>query len=203
MRYYHAILIMYGFVVPTLEDPATKTRINTLRMTSAHQIGTLLNRLRSNWPIECVPVTCMQYATIALFTLLDDMADEQNKTVFVEILIALRALARRWQFAKGMLRLVQLTAIKQEIVLPRDTMVLLKNFEDELWKTGDRERFSSLYPNFALSVRQRGSTGILNEVEMDRFLDEWDILSVSGMASEDGDWGSTDSYDGRVKMERE
>ncbi|KAJ5123873.1 uncharacterized protein N7515_007698 [Penicillium bovifimosum] len=205
MRYYHTILVMYGFIVPTLTDAPlhTQTRIKTLLMTSAHQIGTLLNLFRSNWPIECIPLASMQYATIALFTLLDDMSDEKNKAVFVEILITLRALARRWQFAKGMLRLVQLTAIKQEIGLPRDTMVLLKNFEDELWKTGEPERFSSLYPNFALSVRQRGCTGILDEVEMDRFLDEWDVLSVSGMASEDGDrsskglgrGGSTDSYE--------
>lgn len=117
MRYYNAILIMLGFIVPTVKghDTGTQERIKSIRMSAAHSIGTILNRLRSNWPIECIPMATMQYATIALFTLLDDMDDERNKSIFVEILITLRALARRWQFAKGMLRLVQLTAIKQEV----------------------------------------------------------------------------------------
>lgn len=200
---------MFGFITPSLQesDPATKERIKSLRMSSAHQIGTILNRLRSHWPIECIPMASMQYATIALFTLLDDMEDEQNKIIFVDLLMTLRALARRWPLAKGMLRLVQLTAIRQGIPLPRETMVLFKDFETEMWKTGDRERFSSLYPNFAVSVNQRGVCEGADEVEMDRFLDEWDNLDLSGKCSDDesrdGIPCSADSYDIGIKAEKD
>ncbi|KAJ5554782.1 hypothetical protein N7461_003252 [Penicillium sp. DV-2018c] len=202
MRYYHAILIMYGFVYPTLKDLPiqTQTRIKTLLTTTTHQISTLLTHLRTNYPIECIPVTSMQYATIALFTLLllllpettseTKTSSENLKAIFTEILMTLRALARRWQFAKGTLRLIQLTAIKREIVLPRDTMVLLRDFEEELWKDGERERFSSLYPHFVVAVEQRGRMGgLLEEVEMDRVLDEWE---VGGMGEEDGYESSED-----------
>lgn len=120
----------------------------------------------------------MQYSTLALFTLLEALDDKQNQVSFVENLIALRALARRWQMAKGMLRLVQLTAIKQEAQLPPESDILLKDFETD-WSTNDRKSFSSHYPNFSVAIQQQGDDGLIDDVELDLLLEEWDNLAVS------------------------
>ncbi|KAJ5565590.1 hypothetical protein N7535_007228 [Penicillium sp. DV-2018c] len=177
MRYYHAILIMYGFVYPTLKDHPirTQTRIKTLLTTTTHQISTLLTHLRTTYPIECIPVTSMQYATISLFTLLllfhhhpsppettsETKTSSKNlKAIFTEILITLRAPSPPLAIREG------------------------NAASEELWKAGERERFSSLYPHFVVAVEQRGMMGgLLEEVEMDRVLDEWE---GEGMGVEDG-----------------
>ncbi|KAJ5123268.1 hypothetical protein N7448_009365 [Penicillium atrosanguineum] len=181
MRYHNAILVMYGFIQPSLKqsESAAKDRIKILRLATARAISAILNQFRSLWPLEYVPMNSMQYATVALFTLLEDLEDQQNKKVFGDILTALRALSRRWQLAKGMLRLVQLTAIKEEVNLPNEAQILFTDFEAELWKADDREQFSSLYPNFAVSINQGKSDQSVDGAELDRFLDEWDKLALS------------------------
>lgn len=129
MRYHNAILIMFGFITPIIKESesTTKHRIRCLRISSARHIGTILNQFRSLWPVECMPMAAMQYATIALFTLVENLDDVQNQKAFTDTVITLRAFARRWQFAKGLLRLVQLTTLKQETLLPSDTVAILKD----------------------------------------------------------------------------
>lgn len=184
MRYDTTILIMFGFVaahtksdVKSESYPAVRSDINTLRFSSARRICTFLNRFRSLWPLEYMPMSYMQWVTVALFTLLEDLADAENREAFVNLSIFLRALARRWQLAKGMLRLIQITAAKMEVDLPPESKSLFKDFEAELWKTDDLDRFSSLYPNFAVSIHRDGM-GSLEKVELDQFLREWDKLAL-------------------------
>lgn len=179
-------MVMFGFVTTCTEenDTATKDRVTRIRMSSAYHIGAMLNQYRSKWPVERMPMALMQYSTLALFTLLDDQKDERNQVAFTENLLCLSAMARRWQMAKGMLRLVQLTAIKQEVKLPAESEILLKGFEAECWNTDDRERFSSHYPNFALAIQQN-TNGPVEDVELDQLLEEWDNLTMSGETPEE------------------
>jgi hypothetical protein len=117
---------------------------------------------------------------MALFALLGSLEHEEERKSFTDILISLRALARRWQLAKGMLRLIQLTAMKQEAKLPAEAQILLRDFEEELWSASDRQRFSSLYPNFAVSTEfKEGMGAAADDAELDRLLDEWDNLTLS------------------------
>ncbi|KAJ6059483.1 hypothetical protein N7444_003122 [Penicillium canescens] len=129
MRYHNAILVMFGFVTPITKEgeSTTKDRIKSLRTSSARHIGTMLSQFRSLWPMECMPMTAMRYATVALFALFEDLDDVQNQRALTDIVITLRALARRWQFAKGLLRLVQLTTLKQDTSLPDGTVSMLRD----------------------------------------------------------------------------
>lgn len=178
MRYDTTILIMFGFIKLDLDtDPisADDDKIRELRFSSARRICTLLNRSRAQWPLEYMPMNSMQWSTVALFTLLEGLDDNQNTQPFVDLCVVLRSLARCWQLAKGMMRLVQLTVVEMAVTLPAETQGLFKDFEAELWKADDRKRFSSLYPNFATSIRQEKGS---DEVELDRFLEEWDDLTI-------------------------
>jgi hypothetical protein len=120
---------MFGFVTPIIKEgeSTTKDRIKSLRTSSARHIGTMLSQFRSLWPVKCMPMTAMRYATIALLTLFEDLDDVQNQRAFTDIVIILRALASRWQFAKGLLRLVQLTTLKQDTSLPGGTVAMLRD----------------------------------------------------------------------------
>lgn len=123
-----------------------------------------------------------QYATVALFSLLDGLDDEKNTDAFVDLCIILCALSRRWLLAKGTLRLVHLTAQLQDIILPVQTRSLFVEFGSQSWKRRDRNRFSSLYPNFAATVHGVKNLG---EVELDVFLAKWDDLDFSDLETEE------------------
>ena len=186
MRYYTVISVVFGFIEPTVNesDLPTKNRIKAMRISAARDIAALMKQFRSLWPVECVPGTAMQYSSIVMFTLLEDLEDAQNKQAFIESFIVLRALARRWQLAKGFLRLVQVTAMQMGAALPMETQVLFKDFEAELWKAEDSGRFSSLYPNFAVAVDQRNSRWHTDEPELDQILASLENLNLSEQATE-------------------
>lgn len=187
MRYYTVILVMFGFIEPGLHesDLATKARIKALRFSTAHRIGAVLNEFRSRWPVDCVPGTAMQYTSVAMFTLLENLEDDQGKQAFIESFIVLRALARRWRLARGILRLIQLTTMKMDAVLPVEAQILFRDFESELWKPEDAGRFSSLYPNFFIAVNQEHRPGEHNdEAELDRILEFWGDLDLSEQMTE-------------------
>jgi hypothetical protein len=82
-----------------------------------------------------MPMAAMQYATIAIFTLFEDLDLVQNQKAFTDAVITLRALAGRWQFAKGLLRLVQLTTLKQETSLPGETGAILRDLPSRSGKS--------------------------------------------------------------------
>lgn len=181
MRYDCTILIMFGHATVQAETELATTLkcdIKTIRFSSARNIRTLLIRFRTLWPIAYMPVTSMHFCTVALFTLLEGLEDTENKQAFVDLCMILRALACRWQLAKGMLRLIEVTAAKTLVAIPPDIKRLFKDFEAELWKTDDLERFSSLYPNLAVSIDQENGSGSLDKVELDRFLQKWDKLTI-------------------------
>ncbi|KAJ5552592.1 hypothetical protein N7494_001970 [Penicillium frequentans] len=183
----NAFHLMFGFVEANVTegDLESKSRIKALKLDAAHNIGTLINLFRLEWPAECVPGTAMQYCSVAMFTLLENLDDAQNKQAFIECFIVLRALARRWQLAKGILRLIQLTAMKMEAALPMETEILFKDFEADLWKVEDSGKFSSLYPNFSVAVnQQKGSERYQEEAELDRFLASWDNINLSETVTE-------------------
>lgn len=187
MRYYTIILVIFGFVEANGTEcgPESKSRIKALKLDAAHNIGTLINLFRLEWPAECVPGTAMQWCAVAMFTLLEKLDDARNKQAFVECFIVLRALARRWQLAKGILRLIQLTAMKMEAALPTDIEILFKDFEADLWQVEDSGKFSSLYPNFSVAVNQhKGSDRYQEEAELDRYLASWDNIKLSESVAE-------------------
>ncbi|KAJ5753411.1 uncharacterized protein N7511_007564 [Penicillium nucicola] len=142
MRYHNTIILIFGFITPIMrgDEITTNDRIKRLRTASARHIGCILNQFRSLWPVECMPIAAMQYATTALFTLFEDLEDVENQRFFTDTVITLRALGRRWQFAKGLFRLVQLTTLKENTSLPSDTVAVLR---DVLSRSGGAHKVES------------------------------------------------------------
>ena len=187
MKYHAAIATIFGLIKP-LPDPKDQVisieNARYLRQSAARNIRDLLNSHRCQWTTNWMPMNYAQYATVALFSLLEGLDDDENAAAFIDLCIILCALSRRWLLAKGMLRLIQLTARLKGIVLPSPTRSLFLEFGSKSWKQRDRKRFSSLYPNFAVTVQGEKSLG---EAELDSFLAKWDDLDLSSDTEEEAD----------------
>lgn len=186
--FYHTILMtVFGLLKKRQEEtqghlsiPEQETQ--TIRLSSAREVARLMGVQRDEWGSERAPAGNIQWISVSLFTLLEGFDTAENRQAFVELCIAQRALSRLWALGKGVLRAVQLTARQMELPLPPETEALFADFEGLAWSESDSDRFSSMYPNFALSIRQ---TNPNDEVELDRFLQKWDAtLHVSGGSAE-------------------
>lgn len=181
--YYHAIIMtLYGFVrnpsttaptaVPDDDDARAK------RLTSARAVAHLVEQHSAHWRMEYAPSAYFHWTSLALFTLLDDLADPASCRDFVGLCRAAHLFALRWPLAKGIFRLVQLSAWRMGISLPYEARVIFHDFETNAWTARDRSWFSSSYPSLAAAVGR--SQGVATPVELDRFLDRWDQLVLTG-----------------------
>jgi hypothetical protein len=165
-------------------DPETIHRARNICIENALRIAYLIGIHRDKWGIGRMAPSTIQWLSIGMFTLLEalDSPDSRNRTAFIEMCIVARAIARRFPLAKGILRMIQLSANQMQVVLPAETDALFTDFETRSWEGKDRPTFSTFYPNFATVVRQ-GSTQE-EAVSMDRFLEKWDNLAISDCKEE-------------------
>ncbi|EED20777.1 nitrogen assimilation transcription factor nirA, putative [Talaromyces stipitatus ATCC 10500] len=198
--YYHVYIItIFSYLKAHPSTPANVASTAQQQcIASALAVRDLMNIYRSRWRrIEYQPVDYMQLTTVCLFTLLEDLTSPGSSQAFVDLSVIARSAARRFQLARGMFRLVQLTARQQNITLPEEAQPLYQEFEIEWIRAGGVEQFSSSYPNFSLSMRslaarnsppqdtgddndstKRGmdkrSDLSLSNAELDSFLRKWD-----------------------------
>lgn len=182
-------MTIFGFLKKPSEDNKEATEDSARRaqgfcVSAALLTADLMNVYRSAWGLDRFPPSLMQWATVAIFTLLEQLDSPRNRDAFIQLCIVLRALSRRFVLAKGMLRLIQLTARNSQVSLPDETEGLFADFEAKAWESKDRERFSSNYPNFFASVNSEA--GKQNEeIELDKFLARWDALDTLRENEED------------------
>ncbi|KAL4890685.1 hypothetical protein BDV59DRAFT_183979 [Aspergillus ambiguus] len=181
--YHTTVLQIFGFLRSsggTELDPETAESTRRLCISTARRISSLLNIHRDKWGIDRMAPSTIQWVTIGLFTLLEELDDPHNRNAFVELCIIGRAFSRRFPFAKGTLRMVQVSARETKVSLPAETDALFTDFEAQSWRENDAQGFSSFYPHFSTVIRhgherQEGDT-------MDQFLEKWD-----GLTLEDGE----------------
>lgn len=203
MFYHVYIITISSYLKVHPSAPAsTVSSAQQLCISSAIAVRDLMNTYRSNWRrIEYQPVEYMQITAVCLFVLLEDLHAPSSSQAFVELLVIARSMARRFQLARGILRLVQVSAREQNIILPEEAQQLYKDFELEWFRTGGAEPFSSSYPNFWLSMRSLAASNgsppngsddhgaeqgsdkrpglTLSSAEMDLFLRRWDdVLTI-------------------------
>lgn len=181
---YHVIIIRLHEPLRSPADDADEDEFTRMLVLDAKRrctqaavaIAHLMRLHHDAWGTAHIPVSNSHWCTLALLMLLDDLATAEGDAAFVELCVCLRAAARRWLLAKGMLRLVQVTARHYDVRLPEATTKLFEDFENHSWDPAvDGAQLSSLYPNLAVPERKRDGS----PVEMDRFLKKWDNLSLA------------------------
>jgi len=122
-----------------------------------------------HWGIDHFPVIIMQPVSVAVLALLEDLELEKNRHAFISLCVTIRAAARRFRVAKGILRLVSSTAEQKKIELPRETRQLFSDFEHHV-------------------VREEKSD--IGDIGLDYLLEKWDDLDL--MLELDGDEETSD-----------
>ncbi|KAF9887267.1 hypothetical protein FE257_010395 [Aspergillus nanangensis] len=182
--FYHTTVIqVFGFLRSQDDhplDPDTLASSRRICFTTAHRISHLLNIHREKWGIDRMAPSTIQWATTSLFILLEDLDDPVNRTTFVDLCIIARAFSRRFAFAKGTLRMVQVSASQMQVSLPKETDALFTDFETQAWREKDAQKFSSLYPHLPSLV----SKGRQEDDTMDHFLEKWDNLKLDDKGKE-------------------
>ncbi|KAH2847874.1 hypothetical protein KXW36_007523, partial [Aspergillus fumigatus] len=165
--YHTTVMQIFGLLKANHEhlDPASIQRARNICIESALRIAGLIGIHRDKWGIGRMALDAL------------DSPDTRNRAAFIEMCIVARAFARRFPLAKGILRMIQLSANQMQVVLPAETDALFTDFETRSWEGKDRHTFSTFYPNFARVVRQGAARE--EDVSMDRFLEKWDSLAIS------------------------
>ncbi|KAL6230509.1 hypothetical protein BDW75DRAFT_234337 [Aspergillus navahoensis] len=144
---------------------------------SARCIANLIALHRQRWGVDHMAPCTIQWVTTALYALLGALDSAENRTAFTELCTTARAFSRRYPFAKGIMRMLQLTARQMQVPLPEETDILFSSFSAETWRDKDREWFSSCYPHWETVIRNGPARQ--DDVVLDRFLQKWDKLTIS------------------------
>jgi hypothetical protein len=182
MYYHTTIMVLFGLLKnpPKSSERAGLISPEEARETcidSALRVAHMIRMHRTKWGIEYISATAMHWVAIALFTLLDNLNEPRSRGAFVELCFVARVFSRRWILAKGILRMIHITAKQMNIQLPTETDTLLDDFSSKVWDAGkDGRCFSSAYPNFILlSQRVSGLGGSFDDpIDMDEWLAKWD-----------------------------
>jgi hypothetical protein len=117
----------------------------------AIRISELLEGMRQTWGADHFPVIIMQPATIAAFTLLEDLDNRpESQRAFYKLCIVLRAASRRFRVNRGILRLLERTAKEKYITLPEGCSELLADFTTTMEVDDDAIRFDDLGLDYLL-----------------------------------------------------
>lgn len=112
---------------------------------------------------------------VSLFALLDHIDEPKSREAFINLCVAARAASRRWHLGKAMLRALQLTATQMGLQLPSEVRALFSSSAAKIWSSKDMTELSSFYPIFATYAGSDQDS----DLELDRFLKQWDQLSLS------------------------
>lgn len=160
------------------QDSALPTRITArakeLCIESARQIAALATIHGREFGFDRIYLIFAEAITIAVFVLLTDLDSEESAHAFFEAAVALRAASRRFLLAKGMMRMVQLTAYQTHITIPPRADKLFRDF-GKTWKSEETKRFSSELPNIALMIRPDDANTDL--IGLSALFEKWEGVS--------------------------
>ncbi|RAL03229.1 putative C6 transcription factor [Aspergillus ibericus CBS 121593] len=128
LHMYHdsIIMAMYEHLkdpAPTIGPPPTisPAQARETCFSSARNVARLIRSHRSCWGFDRMPVSNIQCITAALFTLLDDLEEPNNREAFITLSVAAKAFSRRWESSRTVLGTLRTTAHERGVTLPSET----------------------------------------------------------------------------------
>ncbi|OAP54352.1 hypothetical protein AYL99_11453 [Fonsecaea erecta] len=132
-------------------------------ISASKMISKLLEQTRMNWGADHFPVIIMQPATIAAFTLLEELNDRpESQEAFYTLCVNLRAVSRRFRVSRGVLRLLHHKVKEKGIVLSEECHQLLADYHTRM----------DLDQNMAANI---------DNIGLEYLLEKWDDLDLDGV----------------------
>ncbi|OJJ01995.1 hypothetical protein ASPVEDRAFT_41521 [Aspergillus versicolor CBS 583.65] len=158
MQYHTIIMTVFAFLkTPDPADPPRMLSRATARhrcISAAHAVSRLVATLKAHWGADRHVYSDHHFICVALFMLIDDLAQKPSHDAFLILATAALPLSSRSLILKGMFRQVQVMTIQANASLSPQITRVFKRFERRLWRPEDRRHYSSAYPNFAAALRQ-------------------------------------------------
>ncbi|EXJ58886.1 hypothetical protein A1O7_06316 [Cladophialophora yegresii CBS 114405] len=137
-------------LLTTAESPE-KERWKDICIAESIRISGLLEMMRQIWGADHFPVIIIQPATIAAFTLLEDLETRHDsQQAFYKLCIILRAASRRFRVCRGVLRLLDKTSKDNNISLPSGCADLLAETNNAMQLDGESTRVDDLGLDYLL-----------------------------------------------------
>ncbi|KAL4802520.1 hypothetical protein BDV18DRAFT_62412 [Aspergillus unguis] len=130
LRYNSAIISIYDGINTSQTQPNQIVQSQTdplaICLASARAICSLLQMFVSRWSALYMPFTYVQYANLALSTLLCDLDNSESRRLYIESFTTLHTLAARLPVAAEVLQLVREQARQNQIQLPEEISCLAR-----------------------------------------------------------------------------
>ncbi|KAG9600644.1 hypothetical protein KCU77_g3223, partial [Aureobasidium melanogenum] len=141
---------------------------------TAHDHAVRLASFRHHYGLKIVPPYFVQANGVVCFTLLRDLDNPASAAAFKEAFRCLLGAGMQLLWARGMARMLHLTAKNTGIQLPRAIETILEAVADTAWTKTDTEMLSSCWPNIAIAKDAK----IGESVTMEDLIKKWESLAV-------------------------
>lgn len=131
--YYSIVMTLFRFLkAPIGSDEAsmaTASHARCICIQSAYHVTELINKHRLHWRLRRMTPSCLQWISISLFSLLDDLHNTTSCAAFVTLCAAIRSSSNCCILAKEVLLRVHSSASKAGIKLPQESGALFDDFQ--------------------------------------------------------------------------
>ncbi|CAD0089810.1 unnamed protein product, partial [Aureobasidium vineae] len=143
-------------------------------LATAHDHAVRLGSFRHHYGLKITPPYFVQANGVVCFTLLQDLDNPASAAAFKEAFRCLLGAGMQLLWARGMARMLHLTAQNTGIRFPKPIETMLEAVADTAWTKSDTEMLSSCWPNIAIAKDAKAG----ESVTMEDLIKKWEKLAV-------------------------
>lgn len=143
-------------------------------ITTAQDMALKMGNFRHHYGLKIIPPYFVQANGIACFTLLQDLSTPSSTASFKEAFRCLLGAGMQLLWARGMARMLHLTAKNTGIKLPKVIETMLEKVADTAWSKSDAEMLSSCWPNYVIAKEAKVGESVM----MEDLIRKWEKLAV-------------------------
>ncbi|THW69905.1 hypothetical protein D6D25_00779 [Aureobasidium pullulans] len=143
-------------------------------ITTAQDMALKMGNFRHHYGLKIIPPYFVQANGIACFTLLQDLSTPSSTASFKEAFRCLLGAGMQLLWARGMARMLHLTAKNTGIKLPGVIETMLEKVADTAWSKSDAEMLSSWWPNYVIAKEAKVGESVM----MEDLIRKWEKLAV-------------------------
>ncbi|KAI4723345.1 hypothetical protein E4T48_00472 [Aureobasidium sp. EXF-10727] len=177
-RYHQDLTPPYDTPDPTEDntrDQFART-MSSRALATAHDHAVRLGSFRHHYGLKISPPYFVQANGVVCFTLLQNLDNPASAAAFKEAFRCLLGAGMQLLWARGMARMLHLTAQNTGIRLPKAIETMLEAVADTAWTKSDTEMLSSCWPNIAIAKDAK----VGESVTMEDLIKKWEKLGVEG-----------------------
>ncbi|KAI5254879.1 hypothetical protein E4T42_02115 [Aureobasidium subglaciale] len=142
---------------------------------TAQEMAVKMGNFRHHYGLKIIPPYFVQANGVVCFTLLQDLSNPASAAAFKEAFRCLLGAGMQFLWARGMARMLHLTAQNTGIQLPKAIETMLEAVADTAWKKSDTEMLSSCWPNYAIAKDAKVGESVM----MEDLIKKWERVALN------------------------